>query len=249
MIIKEQWRRALDETVDDLLERVEPQGPPVDAIRLAARLGIRVAVDGSQRVRGRRKRIVGQSSIFLRPEDRPERLQWAAAHELGEEFAWKVFEAADWRGTEIPDRLREQVANLFASRLLLPSATFADDCRRLDFDLVALKGIYTTASHELIARRMLDLVPEAILTIVDQEGVTMRANGFGQRAPAMRADEKDCWTWAHSAGSPQTEETSSLTIRAWPVHEPGWKREILLTSPRGEWLAEEPTEAPEPVEC
>lgn len=248
-MIKEQWQRALDETVDALLVRVEPQGPPVDAIRLAARLGIRVAVDGSQQVRGRRKRIVGQSSIFLRPEDRPERLQWAAAHELGEEYAWKVFEAADWRGTEVPERLREQIANLFASRLLLPSATFGADCRRLDFDLIALKEIYTTASHELIARRMLDLVPEAILTIVDQEGLTVRANGFGQSVPAMGPDEKECWTWAHSAGSPRTEETSLLTIRAWPVHEPGWKREILLTIPRGEWLADEPSLVPATIEC
>ncbi len=246
IVIKTHWQQALDSTIAALHANLELSEPPFDALRSAKRLGIEVAFDRSQRARGRRKTLAGQQSIFLRPEDRPERVQWAAAHELGEVFAHQVFRAADWSGTEIPPRLREQIANLFASRFLLPTATFAVDCVRLEFDLPRLKSRYTTASHELIARRMLDVKPDAVLTILDQGNVTTRVNGYEQRVTGWQPEERECWRTAHETGLAQLEETHGLAIRVWPVHEPGWKREILWTSPHGDWLAEEPFEVDEP---
>ena len=146
---------------------------PVDAILLADQLGVTVAVDRSQAGRGRHKRMAGKSAIFLSPDDRPERLQWAAAHELGEMFACEVFLRANVEfgrveKDHIDPTLREQVANLFASRLLLPTRSFSDDARRTECDLLELKAIYRTSSHELIVMRLLDLPEPSIVTIFDQ---------------------------------------------------------------------------------
>lgn|GEM_PF-3244427 len=89
------WVAALDDVANELLERGGMQSPPVDCLALADCLRIHVAYDASQSGRARHKRIGGQSTVLVRPEDRPERLQWAVAHELGEAFAWRVFERVD----------------------------------------------------------------------------------------------------------------------------------------------------------
>lgn len=247
-MIKSQWQKALDQTADRLRNELRLVEPPFDALRAIRMLGIRLAFDQAQSTRGRRKVLAGQQAIFLRPEERPERLQWAAAHELGEVCAFQVFEAADWTGTDIPVRLREQVANLFAARFLLPTAEFAADCRTSDFDLPRLKEIYSTASHELIARRMLDLRPDAILTIFDQGRCTARFNGFDQRVGRLLQTEQSCWELSARDGTPLVLEQDGVTIRVWPIHEPGWRRELMLTVPQmdgDEWqsVGEPVTEA------
>jgi hypothetical protein len=75
--------------------------------------------------------------------------------------------------------LREPVANLLASRILLPSRWFCVDVTRLWGDLLQLKSIHSTASHELIAYRMLDLPDAGIITVFNQgQPSRRRANGF-----------------------------------------------------------------------
>lgn len=233
-MLKNRWQSAIDEVVAGLLEACRMATPPVDALRLARGLGVVVALDASQPGRARQKILQGQRSIFLRPEDRPERLQWAAAHELGEIHAERIFAAAHWSGDDVPPRLREQVANLFASRLLLPQPTFDDDARQCDFDLFELKELYRTASHELIARRLLDLRPDALLTIFDQGQLTTRMNGFGRSSAPLLPVERECLNTAHAEARPAQSESAEVRVRCWPVHEPGWQREILLMLPAGE---------------
>ncbi len=233
-LLPESWDRALDEVAGELLS--ESGGwdvPPVDAIRLAAGLRIAVAVDGSQHARGRLTLLSGRSSIFLKPDDRRERMQWAAAHELGEVVAWRVFAAAGEEIDAQTDGAREQVANLFAARLLLPREPFFSDVARLDSDLPALKEIYRTASHELIAGRLLDQRVAGIVTIFDQGRLVRRRSNQGGSAPRLQAAEQGCQRAVHHSGEPARIETESLEIRGWPVHEAGWKREILYTRPRG----------------
>ena len=85
--VPETWSVAVDDAVAELLKRAQITRPPVDALALATRLEIVVAFDHTQYSRGRHNVLSGQSSIFLKPDERPERLQWAAAHELGEVIA------------------------------------------------------------------------------------------------------------------------------------------------------------------
>jgi len=230
MTIPAVWNQALDEVAAALLDRAEMTGPPVDTLELAERLSIIVAFDSTQRARGRHKTLTGRASIFLKPDERPERLQWAAAHELGEVVAWRVFDRVPLPDGEVPSRLREQVANLLASRLLLPSRWFGDDARRLRGDLLELKRVYRTASHELIAYRMLDLPEQTIVSVFDHGRLTRRrSNGYG-KPPRLQPVERDCWAEVHRSNRPVEMQERGLTVQGWPIHEPGWQREILRTT-------------------
>ncbi|MBT4868243.1 MAG: ImmA/IrrE family metallo-endopeptidase [Planctomycetaceae bacterium] len=224
------WVAALDDVANELLERGRMQSPPVDCLALADCLRIHVAYDASQPGRARHKRIGGQSTVLVRPEERPERLQWAVAHELGEAFAWRVFERVDADVDEGSPQLREHVANLMASRLLLPSRWFFGDARRDCWDLARLKQRYSTASHELIAYRFLDVEEPTTVSLFDQGQLVRRTANIRSRAPRLTQVERDCWSQAHRENRSDERRSSSLIVQAWPVHEPGWKRELLRTT-------------------
>jgi hypothetical protein len=224
------WSAALDDVTDELLDRGGFDEPPVDCLALADRLEIFVAYDAFQPGRARHKTIGGQSTVLVRPEERPERLQWAVAHELGEAFAWRVCDLVGADVDEDAPQLREQVANQMASRLLLPGRWFFDDARRADWDLLELKQIYATASHELIAYRFLDADEPATVTLFDQGRLVRRTANIRQ-APRLTETERDCWEAVHRQNLRHERRSASLIVQGWPVHEPGWRRELLRTTP------------------
>jgi hypothetical protein len=170
-----------------------------------------------------------KASILLRADPRHERREWAVAHELGEHAALHVFQRLGVDPREAPAAARESIANHLASRLLLPTSWFQRDGRGCDWDLLALKQRYATASHELIARRMLDFESTTIVTICDQGRVAFRRAAFGRRPPTLSPVENDCWQAAHRCGQADRRTHRGLQVRAWPIHEPGWKREIVRT--------------------
>jgi hypothetical protein len=174
-------------------------------------------------------------SILVRPEPRPERLHWAIAHEIGELWAHCVFARLAVDPREAPPAAREAVANGLASRLLLPREAFARDARQSGWDLLALKARYATASHELVARRMLDFEPLVIMTIFDHGRRTFRRGNLPFRAPPWSETEATAWRTAHAQSRPTVAGDAARRVQAWPVHEPDWKREILRTA----WLAGE----------
>lgn len=95
-IAPEEFAAALDAVAGRIVETLDWQQEPIDCLRLARRLGVEVAYDSRQSGRGRIVSLAGgpvqpAESILLRPEPRPERVQWAVAHELGEKFACDVF--------------------------------------------------------------------------------------------------------------------------------------------------------------
>jgi hypothetical protein len=234
-LIGDEWAEALDATVIDLLNRARVTGPPVDARDIAATLRLVVAWDErlSGRARfvrmGRRASKEAQGSILLRPEPRAERLQWAIAHELGEEVTGPIFARLGIEPGEAPPAVREGLANQLAGRLLLPTAWFVADAEACNWDLAALKARYATASHELIARRMLEFPAPVIMTVFDHGQLTWRRSNGPRRCPTLSAAERDCWQAAHVSGRPARRESQGCLIRAWPIHEPGWPREILRT--------------------
>ncbi|MEX0717809.1 MAG: ImmA/IrrE family metallo-endopeptidase [Planctomycetaceae bacterium] len=235
--LPELWTNALDSVVAEALDEAGVAAPPVDAIALARALGAIVAVDGRLRERARHKSLRGRASaIFLKPDPRPERLQWAAAHELGEMHAWKVFGRAT-----IPDegepspRLREGVANLLAARFLLPGTWFPRDADALRGDVLELKAIYRTASHELIAMRLLDLPLPTVVTIFDQGRLTRRMANQPGRLPRPQPLERECRQEIRRRARPVELSDRRLRVQGWPIDEPGWRREILRTIPAGDW--------------
>jgi hypothetical protein len=233
----QEWAAALDVTAAELLARLPLPAPPVDALRLAEVLGLDVAWDDRQQGRGRIARLAvagGSGSILLRPDPRRERLQWAIAHEIGEFCAHRAFAQLGIDPREAPPGTREAVANQLASRLLLPRDWFADDGRRTGWDLFELKARYATASHELVARRMLDFEPAVVITIFDHGRRTFRRGNLPFRLPPLSEPEHAAWVDAHGSGTLAEQTDYAWHVRAWPVHEPGWKREIL----RAQWCGE-----------
>lgn len=224
------WQIAIDAVVSGLLQELDCSEPPVDAVDSLKRLGMEVALDSSKSSRGRQKSLAGRKAVFLKPDPRPERFQWSAAHELGEICAWKIFDRLEEFDFEPTSRLREQIANQFASRFLLPEHWFRRDALSWENHLFELKSRYSTASHELIARRLLDYEPQKILTIIDGSQITTRIGSEGSRSSALTPAERECWETVRESGFPRRIERDSLAIDVWPIHEADWKREIVLTS-------------------
>ncbi len=240
-----EFSKTLDGVAAEVIATLERAEPPVDALKLARGMGLSVAWDPMQTGRGRIVRLRGythqadQASILVRPDERRERLQWAVAHEIGEVCAVQVFDRLGVDPREAPIGSREMVANQLAGRLLLPREWFLDAATSCGWDLFALKSRFTTASHELIARRMLDCAPPVSITIFDHGRCTFRqGNTSGRRRPLVRR-ESDAWREAHEIAQPVVQSDSLCRVQAWPVHEPDWKREILRTL----WHADEDLDA------
>jgi hypothetical protein len=232
----EELAAGLDHVAQEVLEEAGVGRPPIDAMTVAQTLGIAVAWDDRQAGRARYVRLGGRrpgpprATILLKPEPRSERRQWAIAHEIGEHVAHRVF--AFWHADprETPANAREVVANHLAGRLLLPTAWFAADAVACQWDLPALKARYTTASHELIARRMLDCRPPVIISIFDQQRLTFRRSNVAGQVPPPSPAEVECWRRIHAHGKPLAIESAGSDVRGWPIHEEGWRREILRTA-------------------
>ena len=234
-LAREEISGTLDTVAMEVLAEVGVEGPPVDAFEVARAMGIIVALDDRQQGRARYVGLRGgrarraRATILLRPEPRLERRQWAVAHEIGEHRAHRVFGrmGVEPRGTDAG--VREVVASHLAGRLLLPSVWFEADAARFGWDLLSLKSRYATASHELIARRMLECRPPVIVSIFDQGRLHFRRSNLPGRVPPPSQTEMDCWQSAHAGNRPVQRYDGLCAIGAWPVHEEGWKRELLRT--------------------
>jgi hypothetical protein len=238
-IAEDEFAAALDACCAEAIWEAGVLEPPVDAFAVASGLGLDVAWDRTMPARGRFVRLVAEKechpdrggTIVVGAAERPEREQWAVAHEIGESIAYRVFERLGVAFDESLPTARERVANRLASSLLLPRRWFAADGVETDWDLLALKERYVTASHELIARRMLEMRPPIVITVCDLGRVRWRQSNVAPRPPVLAREERSAWRETHLTGltvaaTPDL-ESGLQSVRCWPIHEPDWKREIL----------------------
>jgi len=232
-ITAEEYSCALDETADAALTTAGVLTPPVNALAVARRLGLEVAASPFQVERARFVSLAvpetkaARGSILLRDEPRRERRQWAVAHEIGEQAAHQVFRRLSVDPAEARPTAREEVANHLAARLLLPARWFARDAPDCGWDLLELKIRYATASHELIARRMLDFPLPVIITIIDQGRLTFRRSNLPGRPPRLLPCERTCRESIAKSQAPQQALEIGYEVQGWPVYEAAWRREIL----------------------
>jgi hypothetical protein len=238
-IAEDEFAAALEACCAEALWEAGVSEPPVDAFAVAGGLGLDVAWDWTMPARGRFVRLAAANgdrsdlggTIVVGAAERPEREQWAVAHEIGESIACRVFERLGMSFDESLPTARELVANRLASSLLLPRRWFDVDGAETDWDLLALKERYATASHELIARRMLEMRPPIIITVCDLGRIRWRRSNVAARPPLLDPEERSVWREAHTTGLTVTAladpESGLQSVRCWPIHEPDWKREIL----------------------
>lgn len=220
----------IDELVEEVLDEAKVMHPPVDPFEVAERLGITVAFDGGQTTRGRQKQLAGKPLILVRPDCRRERNNWVVAHELGEVWAAEWFRRSDVSPDEVSPTAREEFANRFASRLLLPSRWFLIDAETSGRHFHRLKTRYKTASYELIGWRMLDMPEPTVVTLCDQGKVIRRRCNWSGRPPRMLPVEQSAWHQSHREATVAKETSHGVVVQAWAIHEPHWKREIVHTT-------------------
>jgi Zn-dependent peptidase ImmA (M78 family) len=219
---------TVDQSVSELLQAAGVGGPPVDAIGLAQRhLGMIVCLDRRQPQRGRAQRSAGRKQIFLRPEPTEERHQWTVAHEIGEHLKSGLLERLGLAPDQTRVMMGESLANLFAHRLLVPACWFAADAKAAAYDLLALKERYRTASHEVLAWRLLDLPDPCIITIVDNKHIHRRRSNAWPTRKSLEPPERKCQEYVHYYSRPRMIQEDGWTVHGWPVHQVDWKREIL----------------------
>ncbi len=225
---REEVLAKIDAFVDELLAAARVTAPPVDAIRLAqGHLGMIVCLDRRQSQRGRAQRTGGRPQIFLKPEPTEERHQWTVAHEIGEHVKVQLLARLGIDPAETRPMAGESLANLFATHLLVPTAWFAADAALLGYDILKLKQRYHTASHEVIASRLLDLPEPAIITIVDNDHVTRRRSNAWRVNKQLEPVELQCQRYVSHYSRPRVFRENGWTVQGWPVHQADWKREIL----------------------
>jgi Zn-dependent peptidase ImmA (M78 family) len=225
---REEVHHAVDRVVLELLDAAGVAGPPVDAIALAQRhLGMVVCLDRGQPQRGRAQRGAGRKQIFLRPEPTEERHQWTVAHEIGEHFKPALLQRLGIAPEQTRAMAGESLANLFATHLLVPLGWFGGDARAAGYDLLELKRRYATASHEVLAWRLLDLPEPCIITVVDNDHVHRRRSNAWRTRRELEAPERECQRYVHHYSRPHMVCAGGWTVQGWPVHQPDWKREIL----------------------
>jgi len=225
-MLDQDWINATEAVVQDLLQAAEVSSPPVDALHVASRCALRLAWDDAQDTRGRLQRWGAETAILLRHDDRPERVQWAAAHEIGESVAWQIAQRAGAAACDVSPRQREQLANLLASRLLLPEPWWSAAVHATAGHLGELKAQFSSASHELIAMRLLDLESIRVVSIWDQGRLVRRRSNLPGPMLPLTSLEQSLWHVTHDTAVVSDVVESCGRLRVWPIHEPGWKREI-----------------------
>ena len=212
----EELAAGMDAVVVEILKEAGVYAPPVDALQLARRLGITVAVDQCQAGRARYVRLRRPPAVARPPDDplRPGRPPRAAAlgrrprdrrarrvpgvRRLGRRPARDVAAGPRGRG-QLPGRPAA------VAHCLVRTRRFADRLGPL-----TLKSRYATASHELIARRMLECRPPAIITIFDQGAIYFRRSNLPGRVPPPSAAERECWRTVHAQNRPGSRPARSL---------------------------------------
>ncbi len=182
----------------------------------------------------------GETRLVVRSELRAERRNFLIAHEVAHVY-WAQEEHHQGDPT-LGERL-EYFCNKFASLLLIPHQWFREDAIACDYDLLRLKDIYSTASNELIARRLASLRP-FIVTIYDDDGrgnkrVTDKFTANDRRPKSLRSAEKMLVDKISSRGEVVVEggtirdrgQFIPVRLKGYPIFEGDWKRIILFTEP------------------
>ena len=200
--------------------------PPVCPYAIAANMGYtvhEVAPSGGHVARARNVAPPGLPEewiIEVDPNAYYPRRNFQLAHELIEiGFSDRVGET----------RKAESLFDTGASELLMPSEMFRDAIRDVGIDLDALRSLFSTASAEAVALRLLAEVT-AVITIVDN-GVLRRRVGSVRHPKAPLPFEMSAIRTALESWNVAHAREANAQVAAYPVNpvRNGYRRVIAVT--------------------
>jgi hypothetical protein len=227
-LTREEVHAAADRVAEDLLAEAGIDAPPVDVLGLAREhLGFEIVEEAAPSRRASRRAPGDVPRLALRPEQSVEERQWAAARAVAEHLKPELLRRLGFDPHQRRPLLGESLADLLAVRLLLPTSWFAGDARSAGYDVAELKEMYTTASLERIAWRLLDLDEPCIVTVVDNDHVARRRGNAYRPGKDLEGPERECQRYVHRYSRPHVVCADGWTVQGWPVHRVDGKREVL----------------------
>jgi hypothetical protein len=166
------------------------------------------------------RRPDGGWDLIVDATERPERVATTALHELSHLLLLKAGLPND-----------EPHAWRLASALALPRLAYLGRLRAAGGRADLLASVYPHASHELLARRAVDLGDDRVLHVWDVEPIENRyrivSRGWRWRRTAPTAPESEAMAAALESRAP-VEPVGG--VRAWPVIDGAWVRVLCLSS-------------------
>jgi hypothetical protein len=224
--LRDELNTGIDVSVEELLARLSIMAPPVDAARIAQRVGCRAACAPPGRTASQR----GSRRMFKSQRESTEYdRQRAVAADLGRWLMPRILMRERISCDESAPDFEIRMAAQFAARLLLPTRWFREDVRSMGYDLDRLQTRYGTATREMVAWRLLDLEAPLVVTIFDNNHlVARRSNILDGKLTAPTSAELSAQSYAHTYSRPGIERSAGMTARSWPLHRADWRREIVL---------------------
>ncbi|VTR92246.1 Uncharacterized protein OS=Planctomyces brasiliensis (strain ATCC 49424 / DSM 5305 / JCM 21570 / NBRC 103401 / IFAM 1448) GN=Plabr_2240 PE=4 SV=1 [Gemmata massiliana] len=233
---QEELVETIDRLVAGLIERAGVTAGPVNALALAEHhLGIPVqfvepAEEDESGRRRPRSRPAG-NGITLTTDMSDEQRQRAAAGGIALLLMPEIFRKLSVPLGSESKQFQAHVRGLVVPRVLIPSRLFRAALRDCKYDVPALKQVFSTASMEMVAARLLDLDAPCVIAVVDDGVVASRR---GNRAPAARkleAAEQECVDRVTELDLPHRARVGEWTAWGWPVPDRPFRRILLRAVP------------------
>ncbi len=224
-LTREDVTQAADLVVEEVLTAARVTRPPVNAVDVAKHLGILILEERGEGP-GRRKRRSAET-VLLSADGGEESRQWAAAQAVGERLKADLLRRLGLDPASRQSLPGESLPGLLARLLLTPTSWFAGDARACGWDVLEIKTLYTTAGHEVVAWRLLDLTTPCVITVVENDHVHRRRSNAWRVNKTLQPAERECQRYVHYYSRPRVVSAEGWTAQGWPLHEADWKREIL----------------------
>jgi hypothetical protein len=226
-LTREDVAQRADRIVDDLLTAAGVTQPPVDALAVARHLGMTIREEEANESQGRPRRKAAAGVLVIARDGSEECRQWTAAQAVGERLKPDLMRRLGLDPAAPRAFSGESFADMIARRLLTPTAWFSHDARAAGWDVPEVQRLYTTASLELTAWRLLDLTEPCIITLIESDHIQRRRSNAWRVNKTLQPAERECQRYVHVFSRPRTVAADGWTVQGWPLHKPDWKREIL----------------------
>lgn len=227
---------VIDRLVNGLIERAGLSKPPVNALAIAENhLGIPIEIrepaDEDESGRRRPRARPAGSGIFLSPDMTEEQRQKVAADGIARSLLPDIFRKLDLAPDTDNKQFSNHIRGLVAARVVVPNKLLKSALKECRYDVAALKKVFSTATMEAIALRLLDLDDPCVIAIVDDGVVSIRRGNRVAAAKKLEAPEQTCLDRVMELDLPCRVREGEWTVQGWPVPDRTIRRIILRAVP------------------